>query len=84
VNTKELIVNELDSTSEDLLSEVLRFIKSIKHQYQEASIAIPQSGGYANANTPRQRTPNLEQGKILMSDDFNAPLPDAFWLGEED
>jgi hypothetical protein len=84
VNTKELIVNELDSTSEDLLSEVLRFIKSIKHQHQEANIEIPQSGGYVNANTPRQRTPNIERGKIVMSDDFNDPLPDAFWLGAED
>jgi hypothetical protein len=69
VNTKELIVNEIDSTSEDLLSEVLQFIKSIKHQHQDSSIAIPQCGG--NANTPRQRIPNLERGKILMSDDFN-------------
>jgi hypothetical protein len=76
VNTKELIANELESTSEDLLSEVLRFIKSIKHQYQESSIAI--------ADTPRQRTPNLEQGRIVMSDDFNDPLPDAFWLGVDE
>jgi hypothetical protein len=82
VNTKELIVNELESTSEELLSEVLQFIKSMKYQHQDSSIAIPQSGG--NANTPRQRTPNLERGKIVMSDDFNDPLPDTFWLGADD
>jgi hypothetical protein len=76
VNTKEMIVNELDSTSEDILSEVLQFIKSIKHQHQKASIAL--------SNTPRRRIPNLEQGKIVMSDDFNDPLPDAFWLGADD
>jgi hypothetical protein len=76
VNTKELIANELESTSEDLLSEVLQFIKSFRHQHQESSIAL--------SNTPRQRTPNLEQGKILMSDDFNDPLPDAFWLGVDE
>lgn len=70
MNTKELIVSELESTSEELLSEVLEFVKSIKHQ-QPISIA----------NTARQRIPNLEQGKIVMSDDFNKPLPDAFWLG---
>uniref|UniRef100_UPI00286EA6BF hypothetical protein n=1 Tax=Chamaesiphon sp. VAR_69_metabat_338 TaxID=2964704 RepID=UPI00286EA6BF len=73
VNTKELIVSELESTSEELLSEVLEFVKSIKRQ-QPISIA----------NTARQRIPNLEQGKIVMSDDFNEPLPDAFWLGVED
>jgi hypothetical protein len=73
VNTKELIVSELDSTSEELLSEVLEFVKSIKRQQ---SISI--------ATTPRQRIPNLEQGKIIMSDDFNEPLPDSFWLGVDE
>ena len=33
---------------------------------------------------PRQRIPNLEQGKIVMSDDFNEPLTDSFWLGVEE
>ncbi|WP_310424315.1 hypothetical protein [Chamaesiphon sp. VAR_48_metabat_135_sub] len=81
MNTKELIVSELESTSEELLSEVLKFVKSIKRQHPRS---IPHSGGYANATTTRQRTPNLEQGKIVMSDDFNEPLPNAFWLGVED
>jgi hypothetical protein len=70
VDTKQLIVSELESTSEDLLSEVLQFVKSIKRQHP---ISI--------ANTPRQRIPNLEQGKIIISDDFNEPLSDSFWLG---
>ena len=73
MNTKELIVSELESTSEDLLSEVLEFVKSIKRQHP---ISI--------ANTARQRTPNLEQGKIVMSDDFNESLPDSFWLGVDE
>lgn len=73
MNTKELIVSELESTSEDLLSEVLEFVKSIKRQ-QPISIST----------VPSQRIPNLEQGKIIMSDDFNEPLPDSFWLGVED
>jgi hypothetical protein len=29
------------------------------------------------------RTPGLHQGEIWMSDDFNDPLPDEFWLGED-
>ena len=73
MDTKQLIVSELESTSEDLLSEVLQFVKSIKRQ-QPISIA----------NTARQRIPNLEQGKIVMSDNFNEQLPDSFWLGVED
>jgi hypothetical protein len=54
VNTKELIVSELESISEELLSEVLEFVKSIKRQ-QLISIST----------TARQRIPNLEQGKII-------------------
>jgi hypothetical protein len=73
VNTKELIVSELESTSEELLSEVLQFVKSIKRQ-QPISIST----------TARQRIPNLEQGKIIMSDDFNEQLSDSFWLGVDE
>ena len=25
----------------------------------------------------------LHEGEVWMSDDFNAPLPDSFWLGEK-
>jgi hypothetical protein len=31
----------------------------------------------------QQRVPDLDKGKYRMSDDFNDPLPDEFWLGEE-
>lgn len=35
--------------------------------------------------SPRStRIPNLHAGLIQMSDDFDDPLPDSFWLGEED
>lgn len=30
----------------------------------------------------KQRTVGEYLGKIRMADDFNAPLPDNFWLGE--
>lgn len=31
-----------------------------------------------------QRVPGLGVGTIWMSDDFDAPLPDSFWLGEDE
>jgi hypothetical protein len=31
----------------------------------------------------QQRIPDLDRGKYRMSDDFNDPLPDEFWLGDE-
>jgi hypothetical protein len=29
------------------------------------------------------RIPGLNAGQILISDDFDAPLPDSFWLGTD-
>ena len=32
---------------------------------------------------PATRIPDLHAGQTWVSDDFDAPLPDSFWLGEE-
>lgn len=32
---------------------------------------------------PKERIPDLEHGKIWISDDFDDPLPDEFWMGTE-
>lgn len=32
--------------------------------------------------TIKQRIPNLRKGRGWVADDFDAPLPDDFWLGE--
>lgn len=37
-------------------------------------------------SSPAPRQPfvfGLHQGQVWMSDDFDAPLPDSFWLGED-
>ena len=39
---------------------------------------------YERSNVPIKRVPDLHKGKIWMSDDFDEPLPDEFWLGEND
>lgn len=31
----------------------------------------------------KQRIPGLHRGTTWVSDDFDDPLPDSFWLGEE-
>ncbi|WP_017297093.1 DUF2281 domain-containing protein [Nodosilinea nodulosa] len=31
----------------------------------------------------KERIPGLHPGAFVMSDDFDEPLPDSFWLGEE-
>lgn len=34
-------------------------------------------------DTPAQRIAGLHAGMAWVSDDFDAPLPDEFWLGAE-
>ncbi len=69
----ETIIEELSSAPETLLLQVYNFIKVAKKEPN-----LPSN----SSNLPR--TAGLHQGEIWMSDDFNEPLPDEFWLGEEE
>ncbi len=31
----------------------------------------------------KERVPGLHRGAFIISDDFDDPLPDSFWLGED-
>lgn len=37
----------------------------------------------AISDTRKKRVPGLNKGEIWTSEDFDTPLPDEFWLGEE-
>lgn len=56
---------------------VAEFVTFLKHRYTTSTThPLPQH--------PKARTPGLHQGiGYWMSDDFDAPLPDEFWLGED-
>ncbi len=71
--TIETIIRELDSAPEPLLVAVLNFIQSTKAKTNQES----------NQNHS-PRIPGLHQGEIWMSEDFNEPLPDEFWLDEDE
>ncbi len=51
----------------------------LKEQLSEEM--IPQN--YAVQTVPQERIPGLHAGMIWISDDFDDPLPDEFWLGED-
>jgi Protein of unknown function (DUF2281) len=70
--TIETIISELDSLPEPLLAEVLSFIRSTKSK----ALSSPNQ-------LSAQRVAGLHDGQIWISDDFNDPLPDEFWLGED-
>ena len=46
---------------------------------------VPKSNSPTETPVPekRKRIPDLSAGAVWMSDDFDDPLPDSFWLGEE-
>lgn len=67
----ETIVRELASVPEPLLVRVLDFIQTVK-----GSSDLVASGEDA------PRIPGLHKGQVWMSEDFNEPLPDEFWLDE--
>lgn len=48
-----------------------------KRFLQEVEEAVAQA-----AQQPRQRIAGLGKGTIVIADDFDESLPDAFWLGE--
>ncbi len=65
----ELVSEKIKILPLDKQQEVLDFVDFLIERSQKKS--------------QRKRIPNLAQGKIWMSDDFNEPLSDSFWLGEE-
>ena len=66
------------------LAELLRLARA----GHEVFIQDPQQGKarLVPVPTPALAGPRrfgLHEGEVWMSDDFNAPLPDSFWLGEK-
>ena len=50
------------------------------HEVVDAALAQIEQPALAQ---PARRIAGLHAGQTWISDDFDAPLPDSFWLGEE-
>ena len=68
----ETIVKELSIAPEPLLIRVLELIQTAKSSSSEMAVS-----------SQELRMPGLHSGQVWMSEDFNDPLPDEFWLGED-
>jgi hypothetical protein len=69
INYSSLIATKLESLPVDKQQQVLDFVEFLAQKTTLAQKDI-------------KRVPDLHQGKIWISDDFNQPLDDSFWLGE--
>jgi Protein of unknown function (DUF2281) len=74
MSTIESIVQELEKIPEPLQLSVLAFIHTLDGS------ATPEN--HHSSELP-PRILGLNRGAMKMSDDFDEPLPDEFWLGEE-
>jgi hypothetical protein len=79
-----MAVNETFTTSDLLQASVEKLgILPVEQQHEAVDFIDFLYQKYVQSGSKRQRVLNLNKGEIWMSDDFNAPLPDEFWLGEK-
>ncbi len=70
LNTHTEVLTKLQTLAPEQQKQVFDFIDFLAQMYPQSQQA------------PQQRVPDLNKGQILISDDFDDPLPDEFWLGE--
>ncbi len=68
--------NELMEAVEQLTDEQKR---ALKQRLEELESVTEKVGSHLPP-----RTPNLHPGSVWMSDDFDDPLPDEFWFGDDE
>jgi hypothetical protein len=70
---KESLWHEIDALPETQLEKLWDFVQFLQYT--------------AHKKTEKQniskRIPGLDANTAWMSDDFDDPLPDAFWLGDD-
>jgi hypothetical protein len=71
----ESIISAIEVLSPEQRQQVLNFINFLSEQQK---VSIEQN---SQAPKPR-RIFGQYQGRISMSEDFDEPLPDSFWLGD--
>ena len=65
----ELLIAEAQDMPDDALMEVVRFVRFIKEEARRAASAAPKE-------QPIIRKAGKYRGKIVIADDFDAPLDD--------
>jgi len=51
--------------------------------YVRQLVVSDADGNPAAQETPAPRTPGLHAGQYRIAENFDAPLPDSFWLGTD-
>jgi Protein of unknown function (DUF2281) len=70
VDITEVLIAKLQSLAPEQQQTLLDFAEFLAQKHVQ-----PQA--------VQQRVLGLNQGEIWMSEDFNDPLPDEFWMGDQ-
>jgi hypothetical protein len=70
---KETLWREIESLPKAQLETVLDFVQFLQFKQQQK----PQD------SKMMQRIPGLDAGTTWVSDDFDEPLSDSFWIGDD-
>jgi hypothetical protein len=71
---KETLWREIESLPESQLKTLWKFVQFLQYTTQEEEPKPPPIS---------QRTPGLDADTTWVSDDFDDPLPDSFWLDND-
>ena len=70
---KETLWQEIEALPESQLKTLWDFVQFLQYMGQQK----PENQKIA------QRIPGLDAGTTWVSDDFDEPLPDSFWFGDD-
>ncbi|MBE9215257.1 DUF2281 domain-containing protein [Plectonema cf. radiosum LEGE 06105] len=75
LNITEVLIAKVQSLPPEQQQTLLDFVEFLEHKNTQSQPISTQP--------VQQRVLGLNRGEVWMSEDFNEPLPDEFWLGEE-
>ena len=77
--TQTVTVDEAQNKLQDLVAQALAGDEVIITEHGKPLARLVPVVSHSN----KKRVAGLNRGTISMSDDFDEPLPDEFWLGKE-
>ena len=67
---------------QSLLERLAQLPEPVQHRLAKRFLKELEEAEAQTEPQPRKRIAGLGQGTMVIADDFDEPLPDAFWLGE--
>lgn len=67
---------------QSLLARLAQLPEPLQDRFAKRFLKVLEEAEDQTETRPRKRIAGLGKGSIVIADDFDAPLPDSFWLGE--